>query len=121
MLRANKLKKKRLFVGMRMQNPLLKKLKLITKNRRIKGYKNISKDKLLSILKASEPIKENEIIKDIRKKSIIDRNRLEPEPTKKKKNFQRHQKKKSNIDEILKDTRNRFELEPIKKINPSKT
>ena len=93
MLRANKLKKKRLFVGMRMQNPLLKKLKLITKNRRIKGYKNISKDKLLSILKASEPIKENEIIKDIRKKSIIDRNRLEPEPTKKKKLSKTSEKK----------------------------
>ena len=51
-----------------MINLLLIKLKLITKNRRIKAYKNLSKDKLLSILKASEPIKEKKIIKYLRKK-----------------------------------------------------
>ena len=75
---------------MRMLNLLLKKLKLITRNRKIKGYKSISNDKLLSILEAWEPVKEKEIIKNMRKK-------------------------KSNIDKILKDIRKRFEPELIEK------
>ena len=65
----------------------LKELKLIAKNRDIKSYKSMSKDKLLSMLNAPEPVKENKPIKDIIKKI--------------------------NISKILKDIRNFFEPEPI--------
>ena len=74
-----------------MLNLLLKELKLIAKTRGIKGYKSMSKNKLLSILNAPKPIKKNKTIKDIRKEN-------------------------SNIDEILKDIKPfLFEPEPIKK------
>ena len=56
-----------------MPNPLskglnlsFKELKLLAKNRGIKGYKSMSEDDLLSTLKASELLKER--IKEIRKK-----------------------------------------------------
>ena len=42
----------------------LNELKLITKSRGIKGYKSISKDRLLSALNESESVKENETILD---------------------------------------------------------
>ena len=71
-----------------MLNLSLKELKVIAKNRGIKGYKNISKDKLLSIVNAPEPIKENKTIKDIGKENY-------------------------NTDEILKDIK--LPSEPIKK------
>ena len=41
-----------------MPNLSLQKLKLIAKNGGIKGYKSMSKDKLLSKLNASQPIKD---------------------------------------------------------------
>lgn len=40
-----------------MLNLSLEGLKLIAKNGGIKGYKNMSKDKLLGIINAPEPIK----------------------------------------------------------------
>ena len=58
----------------------LKELRLIAKNRDIKGYKTMSKNKWLNMLSTSEPIKENKTTKDIRKEN-------------------------SNIDDILKDTK----------------
>ena len=42
-----------------MLNLLLKELKLIAKNRRINGYKIMSKDKLLSMINTSKPTKNN--------------------------------------------------------------
>ena len=54
-----------------MLNLSLKELKLNAKNRGIKGYRSMSKDKLLSMLNTPEPIKENKSIKDIRKKILI--------------------------------------------------
>ena len=68
---------------------ITERIKTNCKNRGIKGYKNMSKDKLLSICNAPESIKENETIKDIRKEN-------------------------SNIDDILKDIKPLFEPEPIK-------
>ena len=56
---------------MRMLNLLLKDLKLIAKTRGIKGYKSMSKDKLLSMLNIPKPVKENKPTRDIRKKKII--------------------------------------------------
>ena len=50
-----------------MLNLTLKELKLIAKNRNIKDYKGVSKDKLIGLLKALKPIKRNKIITDIRK------------------------------------------------------
>ena len=41
----------------------------MTKNRSIEGYKSMSKDELLSILNASEPVKKP--IKDIGKKIMM--------------------------------------------------
>ena len=49
--------KKKIVQSIRMLNLSLEQLKLIAKNRGIKGYKNMSKDKLLGILNAPEPIK----------------------------------------------------------------
>ena len=43
--------------GIKMPNILLKELKLIAKNKGIKGYKSISKDKLLSMFNTPELIK----------------------------------------------------------------
>ena len=40
-----------------MLNLSLKELKLIAKNRRINGHKSVSKDKLLSMINTSKPIK----------------------------------------------------------------
>ena len=54
-----------------MLNLSLKKLKPIARNRGIKGYKSMSKDKLLSIFYAPKTIKTNKTIKDIRKNSSI--------------------------------------------------
>ena len=50
-----------------MLNLSLKELKVIAKNRGIKGYKNMSKDKLLSMLNTPKPVKEKKTIKNIRK------------------------------------------------------
>ena len=50
-----------------MLNLSLKKLRLVAKNRGIKGHKSMSKDRLLSMLNTPEPIKQNKTIKDIRK------------------------------------------------------
>ena len=46
-----------LFLHIRILNLSLKELELKRKNRCIKGYESMSIDKLLSILDASEPIK----------------------------------------------------------------
>ena len=54
-----------------MLNLSLKEMKLIAKNRNVKGYKRMSKNKLISSLKASKPIKRNKTIKDIRKKITL--------------------------------------------------
>ena len=48
----------------------LEELELGTENRGIKDYKSMSIDKLLSMLDASESIKESEAIKGIRKESF---------------------------------------------------
>ena len=40
-----------------MQNLSLKELKLVAKNRGIKGYKSMSKNKLIRMLNRTEPIK----------------------------------------------------------------
>ena len=58
---------KKIAQSIRMFNLSLKKLKLIAKNTGIKGYKSMSKDKLLSMFNTSGSIKENKNIKDIRK------------------------------------------------------
>ena len=50
-----------------MLNLSLKELKVIAKNRRIKAYKSMSKDKLLNKPNAPKPIKKNETISKIRK------------------------------------------------------
>ena len=50
-----------------MLNLSLKELKLIAKNRGIKGYRRMSKEKLLDILNAPKPIKENKTISNMRK------------------------------------------------------
>ena len=53
-----------------MPNLSLKELKLIAKNRSIKVYKSMSKDKLLNKPNAPNPIKENETISKIRKGNV---------------------------------------------------
>ena len=53
-----------------MLNLSLKELRLVAKNRGIKGYKSMSKSKLLSMINPPEPIKEKKIIKDIRKENL---------------------------------------------------
>ena len=58
---------KKLFKSTRMLNLSLKKLRLVAKNRGIKGHKSMSKDRLLSMLNTPEPVKQNKTIKDIRK------------------------------------------------------
>lgn len=72
-----------------MLNLSIKELKPIARNRGIKGYKTMSKDKLLSIFYAPKAIKTNKTIKDIRKKN-------------------------SSINEILKYMKPLFETESIK-------
>ena len=49
--------------GIRMLNILLKEWKLIAKNKGIKGYKSISKDKLLSMFNTPELIKKQNPLK----------------------------------------------------------
>ena len=53
-----------------MLNLSLKELKLLAKNRGIKGYNSMCKDKLLSMLNTQRPIKENKTIKDISKEKF---------------------------------------------------
>ena len=53
-----------------MLNLSLKELDVKAEIRDIKDYKSISIDKLLSILDASEPIKQTKAIKDIRKENM---------------------------------------------------
>ena len=72
-----------------MLNLTLNELRLVAKNGGIKGYKNMSKDKLLIMLYTPEPIKEKKTIKDIIKEN-------------------------SNTDEIFKDKKLLFEPELIK-------
>ena len=48
-----------------MTSPLLEELELTAKNKGIKDYKRMSIHKLLSILDASEPIKENSDVNKI--------------------------------------------------------
>ena len=48
-----------------MTSPLLEELELKAKNKGIKDYKRMSIHKLLSILDASEPIKENSDVNKI--------------------------------------------------------
>ena len=50
-----------------MLNLSLSELKLIAKSRGIKCYKSISEDRLLSVLNASESVKESEYMADPRK------------------------------------------------------
>ena len=49
----------------------LKESRQVAKNRGIKGYKSISKDKLLILLNTPEPIKDNKPIKEIEKKILM--------------------------------------------------
>ena len=53
-----------------MLNLLLKDLKLVAKNS-IRGYKRMSKNNLISLLKASKPIKRNKTTKNIKKKVLV--------------------------------------------------
>ena len=57
---------KKIVQSIKMLNLSLKRLKLIAENRGIKGYKDISKNILLSILNVPKPIK-NKTIGDIKK------------------------------------------------------
>ena len=57
-----------------MVKPSLNKLKIIAKIRDIKGYENMSEDKLLSALNASESVK---IIREIKKKTMMKTKYLE--------------------------------------------
>ena len=59
------------FHSIKMLNLTLKELKSFEKNRSIKCYKRLSKNKLLSSLKASNPVRRNKTIADIRKKILI--------------------------------------------------
>ena len=61
---------KRFVQSLRMLNVSLKELRLVAKNRGIKGYKSMSKSTSLNILNRPEPIKENKTIKDIRKENF---------------------------------------------------
>ena len=47
----------------------LKELKLDAKNGGIKGYRSMSKDKLLSMVNTPKQIKEHKTIRDIRKEN----------------------------------------------------
>ena len=49
----------------------LKESRQVAKNRGIKGYKSISKDKLLILLNTPEPIKDNKTIKKKEKKILM--------------------------------------------------
>ena len=59
------------FHGIKILNLTLKELKSFSKNRSIKCYKRLSKNKLLSSLKASNPVRRNKTFTDIRKKIPI--------------------------------------------------
>ena len=77
-------------------------LKLIAKSRGIKGYKIMSKDRLLRALNASELITKNKTIKDTQKYS--ETGDFFSKPTK-------AIKENSNADKILKNIRNLYMLE----------
>ena len=101
-----------------MLNLSLKELKLIAKNIDIKGYKSISKNKLLSIFNTPEPIIENKTIQDIRKKNSNTDEILknikppfEPEPIKENKTIKNIRKENFNPDKILRDIRFLFETD----------
>ena len=115
MLKANSYLKKNV-QSIRMLNLALKELKVIAKNRGIKVYKSMSKDKLFSMLNTPEPIKENKTIEDIRKdNSNIDEiiNLIKPlfeqEPIKENKTIKNIRKENFNNDKILRDARSLFE------------
>ena len=54
---------------LKMLNLPLKELKLDAKNGGIKGYRSMSKDKLLSMVNTPKQIKEHKTIRDIRKEN----------------------------------------------------
>ena len=57
---------------MRMLNLSLSELKLITKSRGIRGYKSISKEKLLSVLSESESVESKKSLDNAKIKKIIE-------------------------------------------------
>ena len=57
---------------MRMLNLSLSELKLITKSRGIRGYKSISKEKLLSALSESESVESKKSLDNAKIKKIIE-------------------------------------------------
>ena len=65
------IKEKMLSESIRTLNLSIEELKLIAKNRGTKGYKRMPENKLLSILNAPKPIKENEPVRDIRKENYV--------------------------------------------------
>ena len=99
-----------------------KELKLIVKNNDIKGYKIMSKDKLLSIINVPEPVK-NKTVKDIRKKnSHAEKIFRDIEPIKENKTIKDIKKENSEAEKILTDIRTLFVPEedyykPIKIVN----
>ena len=54
-----------------MLNLSLKELRLVAKNRDIKGYTSMSKNKLISMPNKPEPIKENKTIKEENKMLLL--------------------------------------------------
>ena len=57
---------------MRMLNLSLSELKLITKSRGIRGYKSISKERLLSALSESESVESEKSLDNAKIKKIIE-------------------------------------------------
>ena len=106
-----------------MLNPLLKDLnpsseelkeisKLLAKKRDIKGYKRMSEDRLLSVLKALESLKESEKnFDDTKPKANFSRPRIEK--IRKKFNESRHKFSISKINEIR---RNLYKIENEKNL-----
>ena len=89
---------KQVFVqGIKIPNLSLNVLKLVEESRGIKGYKSMSKDRLLSDFNASESVEESETM---------------PDPTKINKTIRDIRKENRDEDKILRDLR--FLLDPTK-------
>ena len=99
-----------------MVNLSLNELKLIAKFRGIKGYKNMSKDELLSVLNAPESLKESENNFDNTKPKLkFSKSRIEE--IRKNLNELRHKFSKSEINKIR---RNLYEIKNANNLSPSK-
>ena len=109
-----------------MLNLSLKRLKLIAENRGIKGYKDISKNILLSILNVLKPIK-NKTIGDIKKEDYNTGETLKDKisfwTNKKNKTTKDIRRENFDADKVLRDIRTLFKpvedyYKPIKIDDP---